>query len=211
MRKFAHFTIVLVGFFVLSFAGGISTSAFATDGSPISDVLTVYDPTGAIVGQVGVYEDGVVFGTNYAVDPPTATGEGLGVIYYINDLNLANSGQYGYPTTMLEPGGGQSDVFGVVELGGPDLDAGPFFLAFSSDTDTVPPAFTVNNSSNNSSSILEGQQPVDATMYLNSTLPGGYTATFFSDSEVQVPEPTTMLLLGSGLIGLWGARKKFKK
>jgi hypothetical protein len=27
----------------------------------------------------------------------------------------------------------------------------------------------------------------------------------------QIPEPTTILLIGSGLIGLWGFRKKFKK
>jgi len=31
------------------------------------------------------------------------------------------------------------------------------------------------------------------------------------DTTNPIPEPTTMILLGSGLIGLWGARKKFKK
>jgi len=60
--------------------------------------------------------------------------------------------------------------------------------------------------------------PSPAVSYPLNTSPVSYfyfdpplTSYFSATLQTAVPEPTTILLLGSGLMGLWGCRKKFFK
>jgi len=74
---------------------------------------------------------------------------------------------------------------------------------YYSDTDTRTTAYPVNY---NSGALLQG-----AFGYPDSSgdvSHGRFGPNFQFNA---VPEPSTMLLIGSGLVGLWGARKKFKK
>ncbi len=50
-----------------------------------------------------------------------------------------------------------------------------------------------------------GDAPLNGDLLVNGDLLGTFAP------PTSTPEPATMLLLGSGLLGLWGARKKFRK
>jgi hypothetical protein len=157
----------------------LSLPALADPVDPVSDWLRVYNQAGQIVYQVSVTE---------SLEDPNQ-------IYYIDQPGLADPAKFGYATTLIEPDGSYSDIFGVANT------AGGLFLAFSSDGDPLPTQY----GSQGYYFIPEGGGIHDATMYLDPALQAqGYTAQFAS-----VPVPSALLLLGSGLIGLAGYRRRF--
>jgi hypothetical protein len=167
--------------------------------APISDQLTVFDSNANIVGQVGVREDGSIFGLHAACNGPTCGSlEGSANIYYIDVPVLA---AFSTPTMVLESSTVGSDVFGTINLG-----IGYLTLFFNSDSEAVE----FNPGVGGYILVPEGDGFADATPYLASDLiASGFTAQFFSDPEV-APEPGTVALFAAGIAALAWRRLRLK-
>jgi hypothetical protein len=161
----------------------------------ISDTLTVYNPNGTVFAQVSALDSQEGAGTS---------------VFLIGNAFIADPAQFGHATTLCEvascnatsPPSDFSDIFGVVQAS--ILGQNFFFLAFTSDGEN---GTALGNQG--TSFVLEIPGfAYNATQYLLPSLQAqGYTATFVSDGEI--PEPASLVLLGTGLLGLMGVSRRF--
>ena len=201
----------------------VNGTTYTLTSADISPVVTNLNTISGLSASTGY--------TSWGGGPGTISPSGPINAYGGHDTVVRGAGGIGLSGTTLTITGGANDYYIFYLPGGINVNSGNILLSGTIPADHVLFYASGGDIISNNASVLNGTfysaQQINITgATVNGALicpkifdlatSGIVTVNadpyyYGSDGSTAVPEPGTLLLLGSGLIGLCGARKKFKK
>ncbi len=153
-------------------------------------------------------------GDGYVVEPSIIVQDANFDLYGSNNYNSNLDGTYTlYHTILTEPVTNTiSWFYQTVDGWGPEWDPAGYYVngVYNQLTDSSDDASSTQSGTFNISLNAGDDAGFYVYTYVNRYGRGRLTIAGIPDGNPQIPEPTTMLLLGLGLMGLAGIRRKFK-
>ncbi|MDQ3804601.1 MAG: PEP-CTERM sorting domain-containing protein [Acidobacteriota bacterium] len=201
-----HRILALVKPLVLSFAA-ISLLALAQSEARADEVTITGSTTGTVTGVPQLTFAGNNFTGTTALGVGSLSGSNsLGSFFLNTDSLQAVNGTFTLNVTFTVPtgiAGGQGTTYTATITGSvsPNIDQGGVFVDFTSPTQT----FTFNDGTNTGSFTL-----TVADVFVQTGRSAELTAGF-TGSQSAIPEPATLLLLGTGLSGIAAGVRRRRK